>query len=355
SPYAAPVLLVKKKDGSLRFVTDFRKLNEVTQLSGFPLPRIDDLLDSIGANNKYFSSLDMKSGFFGVKIDPADRHKTGFVTPDGHFEYERMGQGMKQSPLTYQMLISAVLSGLVLTGTVASYIDDIVIATPDVDAHLLALDAVLDRLRAANLTLHPGKCRFLQTEIEIFGFLIDKDGIRPSPYKVAALADLPPPVVVKQVRSFHGMASFYRRFVPKFSDRIRPLTELMQKDCKDIPGQWGEGQQSAFDDIKQALLTSPILCHFDPYLPVVVKADASDIAIGGVICQKQRNGAVLPIAYASRMLSKAERNYTITEKEALAVIWLLESHRPYLYGTDVVIETDHQALKWLEQTPARSK
>src|SRR5262249_43171363 len=137
--------------------------------------------------------------------------------------------------------------------------------------------------------------------------------------------------------------------------RIRPLTELMQKDCKDIPAQWGERQQKAFDDIKQALLSSPILCHFDPYLPVVVKADASDVAVGGAICQKQKNGAVLPIAYASRMLSRAERNYTITEKEALAVIWLLEGHRPYLYGTDVTIETDHQALKWLEQTPAKQR
>src|SRR5215470_10988084 len=356
SPYAAPVLIVKKKDGSLRFVTDFRRLNAVTSLSGFPLPRIDDILDSLGENNKVWSQLDMKSGFFGVKIREQDIHKTGFVTPDGHYEYVKMGQGMKQSPLTYQMMMSAVLSGLVLTGTVAAYIDDIIIGSPTVDEHLLSLRTVLERFRQAKLTLHPGKCRFLQTHIEVFGFILDKDGVRPAPSKVAALRNMSTPTNVTGVRSFLGLAGFYRKFIPRYSQVAKPLTNLTKNDPvtgrpKNVAAVWGDDEQSAFDSLKSALLHPPILAHFDPRRPVIIKTDASNDAIGGVICQRDQQGRQHPILFTSRLLSDAERNYPITEKEALACIWILDKHRPYTFGTAVTIETDHQCLQWLRKIP----
>jgi len=346
SQWNAPILVVpKKSDASgtqkLRIVVDFRRLNDLTIGDSYPLPNVTDILDQLG-NAKYFSTLDLASGYHQIAMSERDKNKTAFSTPYGHYEFNRMPFGLKNAPATFQRLMNAVLAGLQGIRCLV-YLDDIVIYGSSLQEHNKRLTEALQRLRKHNLKLQVEKCEFLRKEVTYLGHIISEDGISPDPAKLSAVKNFPTSKKVKDVQSFIRLAGYYRKFIKNFSKIAKPLTMLTKKDNK---FNWNTEQQNAFDSLKEKLTSAPVLSYPDFTRQFLITTDASDYAIGAILSQ----GPVdqdRPIAYASRILNKAEQNYNTTEKELLAIVWAVKHFRPYVYGTKFLIITDHKPLIWL--------
>jgi transposase InsO family protein len=346
SPWNAPIILVKKKEDASgkqkwRLVVDFRKLNEVTVGDSFPLPLISEILDALG-KARYFTTADLASGFHQVPLREEDRHKTAFSTPDGHFEYCSMPMGICSAPATFQRLMTKVLSGL--TGSKALiYLDDVIVWGASLREHNDRLIEVFDRLRLHSLKLQPDKCEFLRKEVCYLGHRVTPRGVRPDDRKVAAVKDYPVPHNTKQLKSFLGLAGYYRKFVPNFSPIARPLHKLTGKN---IPFIWGEEQELAFRTLKDILCSEPLLQYPDFNKEFIVTCDASSNGIGSVLSQGII-GKDLPIAYASRVLTTPEQNYSTIERELTAIVWACKQFRPYIWGRKFTIVTDHKPLTWI--------
>lgn len=342
SSWSSPILMVPKKDGTFRFCVDYRRLNKVTKKDAYPIPYVSAILDRLkGA--KYLSSLDIKSAYWQIPVEEASRDFTAFTIPGrGLFQFRRMPFGLTNAPATWQRLIDRVL-GADLEPYVFVYLDDIIVITEDFEDHLRILTKIFERLAAANLTLSPDKCQFCRSELRYLGYIVDKQGLRVDPEKVTAILNIPTPTNVSEMRRFLGMASWYRRFVKDFSTIISPLTELLRKNRKWV---WTEGCERAFQCIKECLVTAPILTCPDFSKPFVVQTDASAYGLGAVLTQVYDDGEHV-VCFLSRSLNKAERNYSTTERECLAVVWSLEKLRPYLEGTQFTVVTDHHSLVWL--------
>ena len=346
SPWTSPIVLVAKKDGSTRFCVDYRRLNAITKMGVFQLPRIDDSLVLLSMT-KYFSTLDLASGYWQVAMDEESREKTAFVTHSGLYEFVVMPFGLCNAPATFQRLMETVLADLIRDKCIV-YIDDILVMGETLEDHLHNLKRVLQRLTEAGLKLKPAKCHFLQKKVEYMGHIVSAEGIAPDPRKVDAVRHFPQPDDHKRLRSFLGLASYYRRFIQDFSVVANPLFDLTPKNA---PFVWTQLCEEAFGRLKELMTGAPTLAFPDFARAFILETDASGEGLGAVLAQKLDDGAVHPIAYASRTLQPHERNYGVTELEALGVVWAVKHFRPYLYGHRCEVYTDHEALKSLLNTP----
>lgn len=342
SQWTSPVVVVEKKNGKKRLCVDYRKLNNVTKRDRYPLPRIDDMLETL-SGCQWFSSLDLASGFWQVELSPKDREKSTFITRFGTFEFTVMPFGLCNAPATFQRLMDTVLRDI-LWQFVVVYIDDINVGSKTFDEHLQHLEQVFLRLEQAGLKLSPEKCFFFKDKIPFLGHVVSREGIQTDPEKLRTIKEFPVPNDLTQLRGFIALASYYRKFVKGFSSIAEPLNRLLKKNTPYI---WSKDQHDAFEKLKTCLMTPPVLAYPNFEKPFILYTDASTFALGAILSQKNENNRECVIAYASRTLNKHERNYSITELECLAVIWSVRHFHQYLHGQKFTVITDHAALRYL--------
>ncbi|KAL0810648.1 hypothetical protein ABMA28_010755 [Loxostege sticticalis] len=341
SDFASPILLVKKKDGSDRMCVDFRKLNDVTIKDRFPLPRIDDHIDRLG-RNKYFTSLDMATGFHQIPVAKESVPLTGFVTPEGHYEYLKMPYGLANAPVIYQRIITKTLREHIESGEILVYIDDVLILSRTIEQGLILLRRVLTTLTDAGFSINLKKCSFLSPSIEYLGRNISEGQVRPSNEKVRALTNTDEPKNIKQVRQFMGLAGYFRRYIPGFAQKTACIAALTRKG---VEFKWGTEQQAARKEIVECLTSEPVLAVYDPSLPIEVHTDASSVGYGAVLLQVHEGGHKRVVAYYSKLTQGAESKYHSYELETLAVVKALQHFRHYLVGVHFTVVTDCNALK----------
>ena len=358
SPWSFPVVLIDKvKDGTKRFCIDYRLLNRISKPISRSLPLIDTILATLG-DAKSFTSLDLKSGYWQVLMDEQDKEKTSFNCEYGQFEFNRMPFGLSSAPAVFQELMTVVLEGL--EDCAIAYLDDILIFAKTPEENLRITKIVLDRLRQHGLKLKLKKCQFLQPETNYLGFVINEHGVLPDPEKVAAIRSLPAPSSVRAVRSFVGCCSWYRRFLPNFSEIAEPLIKLTKKYSR---FHWDKKCQAAFDYLKKHLSTVPLLAFPDVNKPYILYTDASATCIGACLCQPCDEEDSLipgvkdekPIYFLSHKLSPTQCRYSTIEREAFAIHYALGKLNQYLQGADFVVKTDHKPLKYLLESPMQNK
>jgi hypothetical protein len=345
SPWASNVVLVKKKDDTLRCCIDYRNLNAVTHKVAYPLPRTDMCLDAM-SGACWFSTFDLRSSYHQVPLLPKDADKTAFICREGMYRFKKMPFGLCNAGATFQRLMDITLSGLSFEVCLA-YLDDIIVFSSDEASHMERLRLVLTRLLEAGLKLKPAKCALMRRSVLFLGHIISSDGIATDPQKTTAISEWPTPQNVKEVRTFLGICGYYRRFVDGFAAIAKPLYALTEKNRK---FEWTTQSQEAFDRLKSSLTAPPILGMPNDTDQMVLDTDASNWAIGAVLSQRQGNVERV-IAYASRKLSRSEANYCVTRRELLAIVYFLKYFRHYLLGRPFIVRTDHAALQWLRRTP----
>ena len=341
SPWGASVVLAPKKDGTWRFCVDYRRLNEITVKDVYPLPRIDATLDQLGGS-RFFTAMDLTSGFWQVGMRDEDAAKTAFITSDGLYEFTAMPMGLANSPATFQRLMDQVLGNRRFEYALV-YLDDVMVHSTSFDDHMAHLESVLECLREASLAVKLKKCSFAQSSTVYLGHVISERGIEPEPAKLDAVRELLPPTDVKGIRMFLGFVGYYRKFIQNFSAVAKPLNALLRKNVAWV---WGVEQQDSWEALRAALLTAPILQMPDYSKTFTIRTDASYLGLGACILQGDGESRH-PIAYASRSLKPAETRYTATEIECLGMKWAINTFRPYIHGRRFILETDHIALKWL--------
>ena len=360
SSYASPIVLVRKPDGRLRMCCDFRKLNQKTIRDAHPLPRIQESLDSI-RGSKYFSSLDLKSAYNQIPVQENDIHKTAFSTPLGLYEHTRMPFGLKNAPACFQRLMNTVLRKE-LFEILLCYIDDILVFGSTIEEELSRLRIVFERLASHGLKMELKKCFFFKTRVKYLGYEISEEGIPTDPGKIDAVKKWPVPTTLKALRHFLGFTSFYRRFVPGFTAKAKSLHKLVAEMSKLFPGKrrkpvdigdrWNDSHQKAFDCIREALVTAPVLAYPRYGEEFLLETDSSNSGLGAVLYQYQ-DGQKRIIAYASRGLRNGEcnrANYSSKKLELLALKWACEHFRDTLIGSRFVVCTDNNPLTHIMNT-----
>jgi hypothetical protein len=347
SPADAPILFVKKGDGSLRLLTDYRGLNEGTIKNRYPLPVVRETLIRL-SKATYFTKLDVRGAYNLIRMAEGEEWKTMFRTRYGLFESLVMPFGLTNAPADFQRFINDVLNPF-LNRCATAYLDDILIYSDNLEEHREHVRHVLEKLSAAGLHLKPEKCEFYQKEVKYLGLIIGADGIKMDPEKIAAVRDWPVPRKVRDVRSCLGFANFYRRFIRGYSEVFRPLTRLTRKG---VTLRWGAEEQAAFAALQIAFTSAPVLRSFDHDRDVVVETDASDYVSAGVLSQFDDEGVLLPVAFFSKKQSTAECNYEIYDKALMAIVRAFEEWRPELQSVEnpVKVLSDHKNLEYFTTT-----
>jgi len=350
SPYCSSPVLVRKKDGGVRWCLDYRDLNTITKKDVFPLPKISECIDRLAGNTLY-SCIDLAMGYFQISVKPEHRQYTAFNTRFGLFEHNRMSFGLCNAPATFQRAMNEILRGL-LWSNVLCYLDDCIIMAKGFDDMLVHLREVFHRFKIHNLKMKAKKCDFFKREVKFLGWLVDQEGVRPDPAKVKVVQEWPQPTSVKQLQAFLGLANYHRNHIPKYSFIAAPLYELTKKDIKEF--RWTADADLAFLTLKEKLVSAPVLGFPMPGKTFVLDTDASDISIGCELSQmdtdeegKLMEDTAVVIEYNSLSLSAAERRYCVTRRELLAVVKFTQQYRHYLLGRRFVVRTDHNALRWL--------
>ncbi|CAM4965247.1 unnamed protein product [Rotaria socialis] len=348
SPWASPVVLAIKKDGSYRLCIDYRKLNEVTVRDAYPIPRIDDTLDAL-QHAQFISTLDLRSGYWQVEMEDSSKPITAFVTHRGLFECNVMPFGLTNAPANFQRLMDIVLAGLKWQCCLV-YLDDIIIYSHTFDQHIQDLRNVFLALTDANLTLKASKCNFCRREMKFLGHLVTPDGIKPDPGLTSTITAFNQPTKIKDVQAFLGITGYYRRFIKNYAKIAEPLLKLLRSQQptttrSQLP--WNDDCTNAFITLKQKLVSPPIMHSPNFSFPFILELDACEYGIGCILTQEY-NDRKHVISYASRTLCAAERNYSSVEREALAIVWATKHFRQYLEGGPVLVRSDCKALEWLK-------
>ena len=344
SPWSSPVVMVKKRSGEYRFAVDFRKVNSVTKPLNFPLPRLDDVLDSLGqSKSRFYSNLDCFQGFWQISVAEEDRDKTAFTTHHGIWRFKKMPFGLAGSPATFSMVMARALSNINWKNAM-TYVDDIIIFSSTFEQHLIHLQNVFDNLRKAQLKLKPSKCNFAASRVSYLGHIITSEGVTVDSEKVEAVAKFPLPKDEHELRSYLGLCGYYRRFIRGYSHTAAPLFDMLKK-VEDFV--WTEERKGAFQTLKDCLISAPVLAYPNMQKPFRVTTDASSYAIGYILSQVNDDGEDHPIAYGGRSLHPTERRYSVSERECLSVVEAIKAYHPYIADSKFTVITDHASLRWL--------
>lgn len=338
SEWAAPLVCIPKKDGSVRICGDYKvTINQWLDVDQYPLPKTQDLFSTL-AGGKHFTKLDLTQAYTQLELDEKSKPFLTINTQRGLYKCNRLPYGVASAPAIFQRTMDEVLQGI---DGVVCYLDDILITGKDTSAHVANLKCVLQRLEDRGFRLNKEKCAFFQNSVTYLGHVIDAEGVRPIKEKTEAIDKAPVPKNVSELRSFLAMLNYYGKFIPNLASEIKPMTELLHKDKE---WNWSKKCQDAFECTKAQLVAAPVLTHYDPKLPLILACDASPYGIGAVISHSFPNGSERPIAYASRTLTKTEVNYSQIEKEALSIIFGVSKFNDYLYGRQFTLLTDHKPL-----------
>lgn len=342
SPYAAPLVVVKKADGSNRLCCNYKQLNKITILDPEPMMSNEEVFSKL-SGSKVYSKFDFSKGFWQIPMSEKSKDLTTFICANGMFKFNVMPFGLVNSASSYNRLIRKLLYG---TKDLESYVDDILAHTKGWNEHLKTLREFFERVRSAQLTLKPKKCSLGYEKIDFLGHTLRGGDISPKVESVDKIADMPKPQNKKQVRSFLGAVNYYRKFIPHCAELMAPLSDLTKKQASNIVN-WTAVLERSFNELKEALAKAPILKLPDLDRSFTIQTDASGLGLGCVLMQKYE-GINHPVAYASRKLLDRERKYSVEERECLAIMWGIEKFDRYLFGKDFVIETDHCGLQYMK-------
>ena len=343
SPWASSIVVLDKKDGTYRLCIDYRKLNAVTIKDTYPLPRIQEVLDGL-AGSSFFSTFDMASGYWQVEMAEAAKEKTAFCAPAGLFEWNVMPFGLTNAPSTFQRLSEAIFAG---PDYRTAYFDDILVYSKQWGEHVKHVEDTFMQCHLSGAMLKLSKCEFGQPQIHALGFICNKEGVSKDPKKLHSIANYPAPKSPKEIKQFLGMCGYYRQFIPNFSRIAEPMVRLLKKFLK---FKWTDEQEQSFQKLKEMMAQDGVLAYPDLDKPFVLSTDASIDGLGAVLEQPVSDDpedGMKPISYISRTTTEAERNYSITDLEAAAVVFAVKKFRVYLYGRPFHIITDHSALQFM--------
>ena len=341
SEWAAPIVPVVKRDGSIRVCGDYKlTANKAAIVDSYPMPRVEDLFASL-AGGQAFSKLDLAHAYLQLQLDDTSKPLLAINTSKGLYQYQCLPFGVASAPAIFQRTMESILQGL---PHICVYLDDILVTGRTEQEHLHNLEAALTRLEQAGIHLKREKCAFMLPEVEYLGHRLSAEGLRPTTGKVQAIIDTPAPRNVSQHRSFLGLINYYGKFLSNLSTLLAPLHHLLMKHTK---WAWADAQEKAFQEVKKQLTSSPLLAHYDPKKEVILSCDASPYGIGAVLSHIMEDGTEHPIAFASRSLSVAEKNYSQLEREGLSIVFGVKKFHPYLFGRTFTILSDHQPLKHL--------
>ena len=342
SPYASPIVLIKKKDNSYRFCIDFRKLNRITVFDSEPMPIADDIFSKLHSD-AYFSKFDFTKGFWQIPMRQEDKSKTAFVTPDGSYQFKRMPFGLVNATASFNRMMRKLLKNVPNSD---SFVDDVLIHTNNWRDHMETLRMLFTEVRKNDLTMRPSKCQIGYAALDFVGHRVGEGNLCPQIDKIAKIKDATRPLSKRDLRSFLGLVGYYRNYIPNFAAIATPLTDLTKKG-QPTTLEWKTPHEEAFGILKQEICKAPILRLPDLQKPFILQTDASENGTGAVLLQ-EHDGQRYPLAYSSKKFSVPQKSYSVTEKECLALIWGVKKFQTYLYGREFCLEVDHEPLTFID-------